>query len=116
MSANAFRFQSIWAFLTYSNIGNFVDTCVFADAVIDHLTTMGNDAFKYRLAVEVHHDEDYLAANEEARHHLHVLAYFGKKVMRRGTDLFDVEGHHPNIVKPTAEQRRNQFKYLEKDG
>jgi hypothetical protein len=75
-----FRFQGQRALLTYSRVGDFFTTDAFVQAVIPFIARLGNDDFKYRWAVERHHDEDTMDIDDPFLNsfHAHILIDLGK--------------------------------------
>lgn len=76
-----FRFQSKYALLTYAQCGDLcgLDVC-------EMLGTLGAECIVGR---EKHSDGGT---------HLHVFAMWERRYQSRRSDVFDVGGHHPNIV------------------
>jgi hypothetical protein len=113
---NHFRFQGRRALLTYSRVGDAFTSHQFALDVIEHIRPLANAHYKYRWAVEVHHDEGIDLDDPFNSHHVHIVFDLGKCCTERG-QIFDFGGFHPN-VKPCGGriQWRNQVNYLAKDG
>lgn len=53
--------------------------------------------------------------HEDGGLHLHCFADFGRKFRSRATDIFDVDGHHPNI-EPSRGTPEKGYDYAIKDG
>ncbi|AXB22602.1 replication associated protein [Lynx canadensis faeces associated genomovirus CL1 58] len=53
--------------------------------------------------------------HEDGGTHLHVFVDFGRKFRSRATNVFDVDGHHPNI-EPSKGTPEKGFDYAIKDG
>lgn len=93
-----FVFNSRYVLLTYSQCG---DLDPFG--VMDHISTLGAECIVGR---ESHADGGL---------HLHVFCDFGRKFRSRDAALFDVGGHHPNVV-PSRGTPGKGFDYAIKDG
>lgn len=72
-------------------------------AVNDHFGSLGAECLVGR---EIHADGGT---------HLHVFCDFGRKFRSRRADIFDVEGHHPNIERSKRNPRKGAD-YASKDG
>lgn len=89
--------------LTYSQCGELQP-----DRVYEFLSTLGNDVIRCRIGTELHAD---------GGRHLHVAIQFARPWDRRNTRLFDVDGHHPNIIpKRTDREWCNAWDYDAKHG
>lgn len=84
--------------ITYSQCGALDEW-----AVNDHLGSLGAECLVGR---EVHADGGT---------HLHVFVDFGRKFRSRRADIFDVDGHHPNIERSKRNPRKGAA-YATKDG
>lgn len=84
--------------VTYSQCGTLDEW-----AVNDHFGSLGAECLVGR---EVHADGGT---------HLHVFCDFGRKFRSRRADIFDVEGHHPNIERSKRNPRKGAD-YATKDG
>lgn len=93
-----FQVNSRYVLLTYPQ-------CTDLDewAVSNHLSSLGCECIVGR---ENHADGGT---------HLHVFCDFSKKFRSRRTDIFDVAGHHPNIVASRGTPERG-YDYAIKDG
>lgn len=92
------RLQFKYALLTYAQCG---DLC--GQLVCDHLGTLGAECI---VARERHSDGGY---------HLHVFAEWERQFRSRRPDVFDVGGHHPNIL-PSRGTPEKGYDYAIKDG
>lgn len=93
-----FRFQARYALLTYAQCGD-----LDGFRVMDHLSGLGAECIVGR---EVHEDGGL---------HLHCFVDFGRKFTSRRTDIFDVDGRHPNIEASLGTPWRG-YDYAIKDG
>lgn len=114
----AFRFQGKRALLTYSRVGDFFTADALLHELIPFIGRLGNEDYKYRWAIERHHDE--LTADIDdpflLSFHIHFLFDLGKDCTERG-NVFDYEGFHPNVIKKGGKtQFKNAANYLKKDG
>ncbi|AXL65871.1 replication-associated protein [Spider associated circular virus 1] len=93
-----FVFQARYSLLTYAQ-------CDALDGfrVMEHLSGLGAECIVGR---EVHADGGV---------HLHCFVDFGRKFRSRKTDIFDVDGRHPNIVGSYGTPWRG-YDYAIKDG
>lgn len=93
-----FYFNARYALVTYAQ-------CDDLDGfrVMDHFSGLGAECI---IAREVHAD---------AGLHLHCFVDFGRKFRSRGTDIFDVDGRHPNIL-PSYGTPWGGYDYAIKDG
>lgn len=82
VSAN-FRWSASRYFLTYSQIGEEGDDEV--DRKMGEIAGISH----WKAVRETHGD---------GGHHWHVIVVFEKALRRRGADLFDINGLHPNVV------------------
>lgn len=94
----AFRYQFRYCLLTYAQCGD-LDPFL----IVNHLSTLGAECI---IGRELHADSGT---------HLHAFVDFGRKFSRRGTDLFDVGGFHPN-VSPSKGRAGEGWDYAVKDG
>jgi hypothetical protein len=76
-----FRFQGQRALLTYSRLGDFFTADAFVQAIIPFIGRLGNDTYKYRWAIERHHDEDTQDIDDPflLSFHAHILIDLGKQ-------------------------------------
>lgn len=111
-----FRFQGRRGLLTYSHLGNFFFAYNFTVAVIPHIQQFANADFKWKWAIEQHHDEGIDEGDlENGSFYVHVCFDLGKANSERG-HIFDFQGQHPNLKKTSGSQQwKNQLKYLERD-
>jgi len=93
-----FAFNSRYVLLTYSQSGDLSEW-----AVLDHVSSLGAECIIGR--------EDHADGGT----HLHVFCDFGRKKQSRRSDLFDVQGHHPNIS-PSRGRPREGWDYATKYG
>lgn len=93
-----FRFQAKYGLLTYAQCG---DLDPFS--VSDHLTGLGAECI---IGRENHADGGV---------HLHAFFMFERKFRSRETAIFDVDGHHPNIVAGYSSPQKG-YDYATKDG
>jgi hypothetical protein len=95
---SGFRFQAKYALLTYAQCDG-----LSVRHLADHLGTLGA---KYVIGRENHADGGI---------HFHAFIDFGRKYDSRNVRVFDVDGHHPNILvgHKTPEA---MFDYATKDG
>lgn len=93
-----FRFAAKYGLLTYAQ-SEGLDPF----RVSDHLSSLGAECIVGR--------EDHAAGGT----HLHAFFMFSRKFQSRNTRIFDVDGHHPNILggRKTPDQ---MFDYATKDG
>ncbi|ASH99154.1 replication-associated protein [Giant panda associated gemycircularvirus] len=84
--------------VTYPQCG---DLCGFR--VMERFSSLGAECI---VARESHEDGGL---------HLHCFADFGRKFRSRKTDVFDVDGHHPNIEPSTGTPEKG-YDYAIKDG
>lgn len=93
-----FHFGARYALITYAQC-NALD----GFRVMDHFSGMGAECIVGR---EVHSDGGI---------HLHCFIDFGRKFRSRRTDIFDVDGRHPNIA-PSYGTPWRGYDYAIKDG
>lgn len=93
-----FNFNARYALLTYSQCGDLDPW-----AVVHHLAELRGECI---VAREAHADGGI---------HLHTFVDFGRRFRSRKTDIFDVDGCHPN-VSPTHSTPSAGFDYAVKDG
>lgn len=93
-----FAFNSRYVLLTYAQCG---DLCHWK--VLDCIGGLGAECI---IARELHEDLGL---------HLHVFVDFGRKFRSRKTDIFDVDGRHPNI-NPSRGTPEKGYDYTIKDG
>nr|UGV21545.1 MAG: replication-associated protein [Giant panda Genomoviridae] len=84
--------------VTYSQCSNLCEW-----AVLDRFTTLGAECI---IARELHEDLGL---------HLHCFVDFGRKFRSRKTDVFDVDGRHPNIQASRGTPEKG-YDYAIKDG
>lgn len=94
----SFACNARYFLVTYPQCGDLSEW-----SVLDHFTTLGAECI---IARELHVDEGL---------HFHVFADFGRKFRSRKTDVFDVDGHHPNI-QPSKGTPGQGYDYAIKDG
>lgn len=87
-----------YVLLTYAQCGD-----LDGFAVMDRISSLGGECI---IARECHADGGF---------HLHVFVSFGRKFRSRKTDVFDVDGRHPNIV-PSRGTPEKGYDYAIKDG
>jgi hypothetical protein len=93
-----FSFNARYALLTYAQCGTLDPW-----SVSDHFTELRGECI---VAREAHADGGT---------HLHAFVDFGRKFRSRRSDVFDVDGFHPN-VSPTYSTPQVGFDYACKDG
>ncbi len=93
-----FRFQGRFLFLTYSQCD------VHPDTIISAIRTKCKPVF-ILVGVERHVD---------GGHHRHVFIDFGQRFSFTSERRFDIDGYHPNIVKPNSP--KDCLAYCSKDG
>ena len=98
MPAKQFSFNARYVLLTYAQCSD-----LDAWAVNDHLAFLGGECI---IGRELHADGGT---------HLHAFCDFGKKFRSRRGDIFDVDGHHPNVV-PSRGNPERGYDYAIKDG
>lgn len=76
-----FRFYAKYGLLTYAQCGD-----LGGDSIVEHLGSLGAECIVGR---ERHAD---------GGHHLHAFFMFERKFSSRNVRIFDVDGHHPNVV------------------
>lgn len=93
-----FHFNARYALITYSQ-------CDALDGfrVMDHFSGLGAECI---IGREIHQDGGI---------HLHCFIDFGRKFRSRRTDIFDVDGRHPNIEQSYGTPWRG-YDYAIKDG
>lgn len=94
----AFVHNYRYALLTYPQCGDLDPW-----RVMERLSSLGAEC----IIAREHHEDGGL--------HLHVFADFGRKFRSRKTDIFDVDGRHPN-VEPSAGTPEKGYDYAIKDG
>lgn len=94
----AFVINSRYVLLTYAQCGELDEW-----SVSNHLSTLGSECIIGR--------EDHSTGGT----HLHAFCDFGKKFRSRRADIFDVDGHHPNVV-PSRGSPERGYDYAIKDG
>lgn len=83
-----FRFAAKYGLLTYSALGNDADgVASLGEKIVIMLGDLGAECIVGR---ESHLDGGL---------HLHAFFMFGRKFESRNVRIFDVDGHHPNIVR-----------------
>jgi len=87
-----------YALLTYAQCGDLDEW-----AVVSHFGSLGAECIVGR---EIHADGGT---------HLHTFVDFGRKFRSRRTDVFDVDGRHPNVV-PSRGRPWGGWDYATKDG
>lgn len=87
-----------YALLTFAQCGDLDEW-----AVVSHFGSLGAECIVGR---EIHADGGT---------HLHTFVDFGRKFRSRRTDIFDVDGQHPNIV-PSRGRPWGGWDYATKDG
>jgi len=90
--------SSRYVLLTYSQCGNLDPF-----GVMDHLSGLAGECI---IGREYHEDGGI---------HLHVFCDFGRRFRSRRVDVFDVGGHHPNVV-PSYGTPEKGYDYACKDG
>jgi hypothetical protein len=93
-----FDFHAKYVLLTYAQCGE-----LDAFRVMDKLSLLGAECIIGRE----HHEDGGI--------HLHCFAEFGRKFRSRKADVFDVDGHHPNITKSRGTPEKG-YDYAIKDG
>lgn len=93
-----FRLNARYVLITYPQCGELDEW-----AVSNHLSSLGAECIIGR--------ENHSAGGT----HLHAFCDFGKKFRSRRTDIFDVDGHHPNI-EPSRGSPERGYDYAIKDG
>lgn len=88
-----------YVFLTYAQSGDEFDYW----SVVDMLSDMGAECI---IGRELHQNGGI---------HYHVFIDFGRLFSTRKTDVFDVGGHHPNIL-PVSRTPAKAYDYACKDG
>ena len=75
-----FRFNGRRALLTYSCVGDFFTTHAFVDAIIPFIARLGNEDYKYRWAIERHHDAETADIDDPflVSFHAHILVDLGE--------------------------------------
>lgn len=98
MVAMPFRFQARFGLLTYPQSGDLT-----GEQIVVHLGSLGAECIVGR---ESHADGGI---------HLHAFFMFERKFQSRNERIFDVGGHHPNIV-PSRGTPEAGYDYATKDG
>jgi len=93
-----FDFHAKYVLLTYAQCGE-----LDGFRVMDRLSSLGAECIIGRE----HHEDGGI--------HLHCFADFGRKFRSRKTDVFDVDGFHPNITKSRGNPEKG-YDYAIKDG
>lgn len=96
-STRTFAFDGKHVFLTYPQ-------CPLEREQLRDILVARANIEKYLIARERHDDGNY---------HLHAYLHFGRRVRLVGSDVFDVEGYHPNIQTPRS--ARNVISYCCKE-
>lgn len=91
-------FNSRYVLLTYAQCGELSGW-----DVMERISSLGGECIVGR---EHHQDGGF---------HLHVFCDFGRKLRSRKADLFDVDGHHPNVT-PSRGTPELGYDYAIKDG
>nr|UBJ26129.1 replication-associated protein [Red panda feces-associated gemycircularvirus] len=94
----SFTFNSRYVLLTYAQSGDLSEW-----SILEHISGIGAECI---IGREDHVDEGT---------HLHVFCDFGRKFRSRRSDVFDVDGRHPNIV-PSRGRPEFGWDYAVKDG
>lgn len=102
----AVRIQGRTVGLTYSRTDD-----IFGAAIGAHLQSLPNYD-SHALFIEKHSDE--VRFSDDSEDHFHAIVQFSKKLDTTNIRYFDVDGHHPNILKPRSEIR--WYRYIQKDG
>ena len=93
-----FRFDAKYGLLTYAQSGG-----LSSDHVVEHLGRLGAECIVGR---ESHADGGT---------HLHAFFMFERKFTSRNVRIFDVDGHHPNVVRGYGTPELG-YDYATKDG
>jgi len=93
-----FRFQARYGLLTYPQSGDLT-----GEQIVIHLGSLGAECIVGR---ESHVDGGI---------HLHAFFMFERKFQSRNERIFDVDGHHPNIVAGYQTPEKG-YRYATKDG
>nr|QJB18716.1 MAG: replication-associated protein [Genomoviridae sp.] len=91
-------FNSRYVLLTYAQCGELSGW-----DVMERISSLGGECIVGRE----HHQDGGI--------HLHVFCDFGRKLRSRKADLFDVDGHHPNVT-PSRGTPELGYDYAIKDG
>lgn len=83
-----FRFAAKYGLLTYSALG--FDSDYVGDLALEVVRVLGDLGAECIIGRENHRDGEF---------HLHAFFMFGRKFESRNVRVFDVDGHHPNIVR-----------------
>ena len=89
-----FRFAAKYGLLTYSALGT--DSNSVADLGAKIVIMLGDLGAECIVGRESHLDGGL---------HLHAFFMFGRKFESRNVRIFDVDGHHPNIVRGYKDAR-----------
>ena len=93
-----FAFNAKYVLLTYPQCGD-----LNPDRIVERIRSLGGSCIVGR--------ENHAIKGI----HFHVFADFGRKFRSRKTDIFDVDGHHPNIA-PSRGTPEKGYDYAVKDG
>lgn len=99
-----FRFAAKYGLLTYSALGE--DSSAVGELAWKIVRTLGERGAECIVGREHHRDGGL---------HLHAFFMFGRKFESRDVRVFDVDGHHPNIVRGYSSPRAG-YDYAIKEG